>query len=152
MLIHHETRKAFTFLDYVQGGTDLACTISIDFTASNGSPNNPESLHFFSPYGGSVNQYEMAIRAVGDIIEDYDSDKLFPVLGESSAKSFMRSKVIDNLYLDSALSTLVMAPSHCCTVKQIYHPAVHQCLICSVSCPVCVCQKGSERHRERASE
>jgi len=83
MLIHHEIRKAFTFLDYVQGGTDLACTISIDFTASNGSPNNPESLHFFSPYGGTVNQYEMAIRAVGDIIEDYDTDKLFPVLGES---------------------------------------------------------------------
>ena len=83
MLIHHEIRKSFTFLDYVQGGTDLACTISIDFTASNGSPNNPESLHFFSPYGSTVNQYEMAIRAVGDIIEDYDSDKLFPVLGES---------------------------------------------------------------------
>lgn len=74
-------RKAYTFLDYVQGGTELACTISIDFTASNGSPNNPDSLHFYSPYGGSVNQYEMAIRAVGNIIEDYDSDKLFPVLG-----------------------------------------------------------------------
>jgi hypothetical protein len=88
-LIHCEVRKAYTFLDYVQGGTELACTISIDFTASNGSPNNPDSLHFYSPYGGSVNQYEMAIRAVGDIIEDYDSDKLFPVLGISFFTSFL---------------------------------------------------------------
>ena len=28
-----------------------------------------------------MNQYELAIGAVGNIIEDYDSDKLFPVLG-----------------------------------------------------------------------
>ena len=28
-----------------------------------------------------MNSYEMAINAVGKIIEDYDSDKLFPVLG-----------------------------------------------------------------------
>ena len=26
-------------------------------------------------------QYEMAIRSVGEIIQDYDSDKLFPALG-----------------------------------------------------------------------
>ena len=28
-----------------------------------------------------LNQYETAIKSVGDIIEDYDTDKLFPVLG-----------------------------------------------------------------------
>ena len=28
-----------------------------------------------------MNQYEMAIQAVGRVIEDYDSDKLFPTLG-----------------------------------------------------------------------
>ena len=28
-----------------------------------------------------MNQYELAIQAVGKVIEDYDSDKLFPVLG-----------------------------------------------------------------------
>lgn len=27
------------------------------------------------------NQYQRAIQSVGDIIEDYDSDKYFPVLG-----------------------------------------------------------------------
>ena len=28
-----------------------------------------------------MNQYELAIQAVGQIVEEYDSDKLFPVLG-----------------------------------------------------------------------
>lgn len=27
------------------------------------------------------NQYEQALTAVGEIIQDYDSDRLFPVLG-----------------------------------------------------------------------
>lgn len=35
-------------------------------------------MHYF---GGGPTQYETAIRAVGEIIQDYDSDKLFPVLG-----------------------------------------------------------------------
>jgi hypothetical protein len=37
------------------------------------------SLHYFG--SGMPNQYETAIKAVGEIIEDYDTDKLFPVLG-----------------------------------------------------------------------
>ena len=41
---------------------------------------SPDSLHYIS-YGGQINQYEKVIMSVGGIIEDYDSDKLFPVLG-----------------------------------------------------------------------
>ena len=33
------------------------------------------------PLSAVLNQYETAIKSVGDIIEDYDTDKLFPVLG-----------------------------------------------------------------------
>jgi len=73
--------KAYSFLDYVRGGTDLACTMAIDFTASNGNPGTSSSLHYIAPGGMYPNQYELAIQAVGDIIEDYDTDKLFPVLG-----------------------------------------------------------------------
>ena len=29
-----ELKPHFTFLDYIQGGTDLACTIAIDFTGA----------------------------------------------------------------------------------------------------------------------
>lgn len=36
-------------------------------------------MHYISEY--SPNQYEQALRAVGDIIQDYDSDKMYPVLG-----------------------------------------------------------------------
>ncbi|XP_069141533.1 copine-8-like isoform X2 [Argopecten irradians] len=68
-----------SFLDYVKGGTQLNFTVAIDFTASNGNPASPTSLHYNSPY--QPNQYGSAIQAVGEIIQDYDSDKMFPVLG-----------------------------------------------------------------------
>lgn len=52
---------------------------SLYLTASNGDPQSPESLHFI---GSTIpNPYEQALSAVGEIIQDYDSDKLFPVLG-----------------------------------------------------------------------
>ncbi|XP_030645887.1 copine-8 [Chanos chanos] len=68
-----------TFLDYIKGGTQINFTVAIDFTASNGNPSQPTSLHYMSPY--HMNAYAMALRAVGEIIQDYDSDKMFPALG-----------------------------------------------------------------------
>uniref|UniRef100_A0A8C4R4X9 Copine II n=1 Tax=Eptatretus burgeri TaxID=7764 RepID=A0A8C4R4X9_EPTBU len=55
------------------------CKVGIDFTASNGDPRDPGSLHHLSPNG--TNDYLEALRAVGHIIQDYDADKLFPALG-----------------------------------------------------------------------
>jgi len=69
-----------TFLDFVQGGMELSFTVAIDFTASNGEPNRSDSLHYNDPTG-KPNQYMTAIGAVGDIIQDYDTDKMFPSLG-----------------------------------------------------------------------
>ena len=69
-----------TFLDFISGGTELSFTVAIDFTASNGSPQDPRSLHYNDPTG-APNQYVTAIRAVGSIVQDYDSDRLFPALG-----------------------------------------------------------------------
>lgn len=68
-----------SFLDYLKGGTQLNFTVAVDFTGSNGNPSSPNSLHYINPY--QPNQYVAAIQAVGEIIQDYDSDKLFPVLG-----------------------------------------------------------------------
>uniref|UniRef100_A0AAZ1X8I1 C2 domain-containing protein n=1 Tax=Oreochromis aureus TaxID=47969 RepID=A0AAZ1X8I1_OREAU len=59
--------------------TQLNFTVAIDFTASNGNPSQPTSLHYMSPY--QMNAYAMALKAVGEIIQDYDSDKLFPAYG-----------------------------------------------------------------------
>uniref|UniRef100_A0A672QBE0 Copine-8-like n=1 Tax=Sinocyclocheilus grahami TaxID=75366 RepID=A0A672QBE0_SINGR len=44
-----------------------------------GNPSQPTSLHYMSPY--HLNAYALALRAVGEIIQDYDSDKMFPALG-----------------------------------------------------------------------
>ncbi|XP_078276009.1 copine-8 isoform X3 [Rhinoraja longicauda] len=68
-----------TFLDYIRGGTQINFTVAIDFTASNGHPAQSTSLHYMNPY--QLNTYAMALKAVGEIIQDYDSDKMFPALG-----------------------------------------------------------------------
>ena len=68
-----------TFLDYIKKGMQLHFTVAVDFTASNGDPRQPTSLHYWNP--NQANQYEVAITAVGEIIQDYDSDKQFPALG-----------------------------------------------------------------------
>ncbi|XP_065066720.1 copine-8-like isoform X1 [Rhopilema esculentum] len=68
-----------SFLDFIKGGTELCFAVAIDFTASNGAPSNPSSLHYINPY--TPNQYVQALNSVGAIIQDYDSDKLFPAFG-----------------------------------------------------------------------
>ena len=69
-----------TFLDFISNGTELSFTVAVDFTASNGNPQDSRSLHYIDP-SGAPNQYVAAIKAVGEIIQDYDSDKMFPALG-----------------------------------------------------------------------
>lgn len=44
-----------------------------------GDPRQPTSLHYMNPY--QPNHYMRALKAVGEVIEDYDTDKLFPALG-----------------------------------------------------------------------
>lgn len=75
--------KEFSFLDFIFGGLQMNLTIAIDFTASNGDPRKPNSLHYVDPT--YPNEYMQAITAVGHVIQDYDSDKLFPVLGFGAA-------------------------------------------------------------------
>ena len=53
--------------------------IAIDYTLSNGNPEEPTSLHY--KYGGTPNDYEKIIKSCGDILAYYDSDELFPVYG-----------------------------------------------------------------------
>uniref|UniRef100_A0A673AV39 Copine III n=1 Tax=Sphaeramia orbicularis TaxID=375764 RepID=A0A673AV39_9TELE len=69
----------YTFLDYIMGGCQINFTVAIDFTGSNGDPRSPQSLHYISPQG--VNEYLTAIWSVGNVIQDYDSDKMFPAFG-----------------------------------------------------------------------
>ncbi|CAL8088558.1 unnamed protein product [Orchesella dallaii] len=76
-----EISQIFTFLEYIGGGTQIHCCFAIDFTASNGNPAETESLHHISEIVDRTNPYEQAIQAVGEIIQDYDPSKMFPVYG-----------------------------------------------------------------------
>ncbi|XP_048765643.2 copine-3-like [Ostrea edulis] len=81
-VIHLTELKIFkqpSFLEFVYGGMQINFTVGIDFTGSNGNPANPNSLHYINPY--QPNEYMQAIQAVGNVCQDYDTDKLFPALG-----------------------------------------------------------------------
>uniref|UniRef100_A0A3B5L281 Copine 3 n=1 Tax=Xiphophorus couchianus TaxID=32473 RepID=A0A3B5L281_9TELE len=79
MLALSALKKEYSFLDYVMGGCQINFTIAIDFTGSNGDPMSPQSLHYISPDG--YNEYLQAIWAVGNVVIDYNSTKMFPVFG-----------------------------------------------------------------------
>jgi len=68
----------YSFLDFLFGGLQLNFTVGIDFTGSNGNPQDPRSLHYL--HGGS-NQYQQSLYAIGNIVQDYDFDKMFPAFG-----------------------------------------------------------------------
>ena len=70
-------------LDFIRGGCEVSLIVAVDFTASNANPQLPSSLH----YGTAVrpSEYERAIRAVGAVLNEYDSDKRYPVYGFGAA-------------------------------------------------------------------
>nr|XP_027789117.1 copine-7 isoform X1 [Marmota flaviventris] len=74
-----ELHRVHSFLDYIMGGCQIHCTVAIDFTASNGDPRNSCSLHHIDPR--QPNEYLRALVAVGEVCQDYDSDKRFSALG-----------------------------------------------------------------------
>jgi hypothetical protein len=56
-----------TFLDYLHCGMQVNCVVAIDFTGSNGNPQDPNSLHYINPQ--VPNQYENSILSVGTILQ-----------------------------------------------------------------------------------
>ena len=74
-----------TFIDYLGSGLEISITGAIDYTGSNGHPTDPSSLHYL----GENNQYEASIRDVGEVIEPYDTDKLFPFFGFGGIPKFL---------------------------------------------------------------
>ncbi len=78
-----ETRTTKTpepsFLNYITGGCELDLSVAIDFTASNGDPRIPGTPHSIDP--NTLNDYEKAIIACGNIVTKYDSDQMNSVWG-----------------------------------------------------------------------
>ena len=71
----------FDFVDYLKGGLNIALFIGIDFTSSNGYPHLANSLHYIHPNRNNLNPYQEVIKSVGEILLDYDDDKMVPVYG-----------------------------------------------------------------------
>ncbi|KAF7082643.1 hypothetical protein CFC21_086501 [Triticum aestivum] len=69
-----------TFLDYISSGFELNFMVAVDFTASNGDPRMPQSLHYIDP-SGRLNSYQQAILGVSEVLQFYDKDRRFPAWG-----------------------------------------------------------------------
>ncbi|XP_076919316.1 protein BONZAI 3-like [Bidens hawaiensis] len=76
----YEEKELYSFLDYISIGFELNFMVAVDFTASNGDPRKPDSLHYID-YSGRLNAYQQAIMEVGEVIQVYDYDKRFPAWG-----------------------------------------------------------------------
>ncbi|XP_052824651.1 copine-8 isoform X2 [Octopus bimaculoides] len=126
-LLSFSIDKVYTFLDYIRGGTQIHCTFAVDFTASNGNPTSPSSLHYISPY--NLNPYATSLHAVGNIIQDYDSDKLFPALGFGArlppngivSHEFPLNGTIENPYCEG-IQGVIDAYHHTLHSVQLYGP------------------------------
>lgn len=57
----------------------MQLVVAVDFTGSNGNPTSSNSLHYLNP--SALNTYEQAIFSVGEILLNYDADKLVPMYG-----------------------------------------------------------------------
>ena len=67
-----QVQKRYTFLEYIFGGCEISLAVAVDYTLSNGDPNDRNSLHYFDL---AKNEYLRAIESVGQILQYYDSDK-----------------------------------------------------------------------------
>lgn len=70
-----------SFLDYIKAGAQIHFVVAIDFTASNGDPSYPDSLHYIDKMGKRPNPYESALNAVGNILKSYDTIGMFAGFG-----------------------------------------------------------------------
>ena len=73
-------RDEITLYDYISKGVRVGLNIGIDFTQSNLSTNDPNSLHCLLKEK-RPNPYERAIKGCGNILAYYDYDQLIPVYG-----------------------------------------------------------------------
>lgn len=78
---------AVQFLEYLHGGLNISVINFIDFTASNGMPDEQNSLHRISQ-DGTLNEYQKVIFSVNSILYYYDFDRLIQVYGFGAKPCF----------------------------------------------------------------
>lgn len=74
-----------SFMEYIRDGwCDFGLICAIDYTSSNGDPQRPGTRHYNPPpQAGPAppNEYEAAMRAVGNMLASYSSDSRIPAYG-----------------------------------------------------------------------
>eukprot|EP01083_Nonionella_stella_P054854 144770_1 len=81
LLFHsQEIIKRHGFLEYVMGGMNIEMMIAVDFTGSNGDPQEDTSLHYIGP-PKYESPYMKALRSVGRVLEPYDTDHMIHAYG-----------------------------------------------------------------------
>lgn len=106
-IIKLEEKNIYDFMDYLRGGLNIALFAAIDFTGSNGIPKEKSSLHHFDPTlmnqissninpslitGNKLNPYQKVILGVGEVLLDYDSDKMVPLYGFGATLDFPNNR------------------------------------------------------------
>ena len=84
-------------MEYLRSGWLCKLSTSIDFTASNGEPREPNSLHQINT-DGRLNNYEEAILAVGKVLENYDYNQMFPVFGFGGIPRFTGATKVSHCF------------------------------------------------------
>ncbi|KTF92817.1 hypothetical protein cypCar_00037869 [Cyprinus carpio] len=148
-LLSFSVEAEHTFLDYIKAGTQIHFTVAIDFTASNGNPSQSTSLHYMNPY--QMNAYAMALKAVGEIIQDYDSDKMFPALGFGAklppdgrvSHEFPLNGNVDNPYCNG-MEGILEAYHESLKTVQLYGPTNFAPIINHVARYAAAVQDGSQ--------
>ncbi|XP_046896184.1 copine-8 isoform X2 [Hypomesus transpacificus] len=148
-LLSFSVEAEHTFLDYIKAGTQIHFTVAIDFTASNGNPSQSTSLHYMNPY--QMNAYAMALKAVGEIIQDYDSDKMFPALGFGAklppdgrvSHEFPLNGNIDNPYCNG-MEGILEAYHQSLKTVQLYGPTNFAPVVNHVASYAATVQDGSQ--------
>lgn len=52
----HTPLRHTSFFDYIAGGMQIAFTVAVDYTASNGDPSQAGTLHYHDPSGRTNNE------------------------------------------------------------------------------------------------
>uniref|UniRef100_A0A915PXK7 VWFA domain-containing protein n=1 Tax=Setaria digitata TaxID=48799 RepID=A0A915PXK7_9BILA len=118
-----------SFIDYLKAGTQIHFSVAVDFTASNGNPLDPSSLHYIHPH--RFNPYMTALNAVTSVIGKYNRHGRIAALGfgAQTPPHFKNSDAKDphvngidgvlNAYRSTLLSVRPYAPTDYSEV--IYH-------------------------------
>uniref|UniRef100_A0A0N4U9J4 VWFA domain-containing protein n=1 Tax=Dracunculus medinensis TaxID=318479 RepID=A0A0N4U9J4_DRAME len=78
-LIDLQRIPSLSFIDFITAGTQIHFSVAVDFTASNGNPLHPSSLHYIHPH--KYNPYMKALCAISNVIGKYNKQDRIAAFG-----------------------------------------------------------------------